>query len=290
MLNLQQLRYFVAVAQTEHVGRAALALNLTQSPLSRQIQGLEAQLGVTLFHRSKKRLKLTGAGQDFLEHARQLLDHAARVERHLQNLAAGAEGTLIIGYVEGALHSGLLARTLQAFRRTAPAAQLQLKALRSGEQFRQLASREIDIGLSYAVPSVASELCSRKLFEEPFKLALAAERRTAVAPTPKQLDGATFIASPEAASPSGRQALVTACEAAGFRPDIRYEALDPLAVLEMVSAGLGLAIVQASLERIKPKGVVFANMPKRFAMSMQIHMAWAPDCTMLANIFRSAAI
>jgi len=96
MLDLQRLRYFVAVAEVENVGQAAKSLHLTQSPLSRQIQSLEADLGITLFERSKKRLRLTAAGRDLLVEARALLSHGARVEGRARAMASGSAGSLVI--------------------------------------------------------------------------------------------------------------------------------------------------------------------------------------------------
>src|SRR6266702_6659720 len=133
MLDLQQLRYFVAVAEAENVSRAALALNLTQSPLSRQIQSLEARLGVALFVRSKKRLRLTAAGRDFLGEAKELIDRTAVLERRFRAISEGREGTLVVGCVEGAIHSGVLAWALKRLRAAAPRIDIDLRVMRSNE-------------------------------------------------------------------------------------------------------------------------------------------------------------
>ncbi|MBR1220857.1 LysR family transcriptional regulator [Bradyrhizobium sp. U87765 SZCCT0131] len=285
MLELQQLRYFVAVAETESVVRAERALNLTQSPLSRQIQGLEAQLGLTLFYRSKKRLKLTATGRDFLTEAKALLAHSATLERRARALTAGSEGSLVVGYVEGAVHSGSLANALRSFRRAAPRAEIELRRLRSPDQFQQLQAREIDIGFAYSAPPTGAGLRSRMVCKEPFRLAFPRDRGWTTPPSASRISAEAFIALPASASPSGRRAMIEACEAAGIKPNIRYEAADPLTVLEMVGASLGVAIVQAGLERIKPANVSFARMPRGFAMAMTVHLICAEDRTPLADTF-----
>lgn len=105
MLELRQLRYFVAVAETEHVGRAAERLHISQSPLSRQIAQLGKTLGLTLFERGQQRIRLTRDGQVFLAEARALLRHADRLENLGRRLGSGEEGGLCVGYVADAVHT-----------------------------------------------------------------------------------------------------------------------------------------------------------------------------------------
>ena len=285
MIDLQRLRYFVAVAEEEHVGRAAQRLHLTQSPLSRQIQSLEADLGIALFHRTKKRLRLTAAGQQFLVEAKSLLAHGDRVEQQVRAIAAGSAGTLIIGYVPGAIHAGVVTRWLRAFRLVAPNVDITLKKLRSAEQERQLRAGEIDIGFAHARPAVGAGVSARAIGREAFKLALPANRYGRAAPTARDLHGARFIALPGTAAAGHKDEFFAACAAAGFEPDVRYEAADPLAALEMVDAGLGFAIVQASLERIKPAGVALADLPPGFDWTMTIHLLCGDPCSPVAAQF-----
>ncbi|MFN7028281.1 MAG: LysR family transcriptional regulator [Sphingopyxis sp.] len=285
MLDLQRLRYFVAVAEEENVGRAAERLHLTQSPLSRQIQSLEADLGLALFHRAKKRLRLTAAGQAFLVEAKSLLAHGDRVEQQVRAIAAGSAGTLAIGYVPGAIHAGVLTRWLRAFRMVAPDVDIMLKKLRSAEQERQLRAGEIDIGFAHARPALGARLSSRAICRESFKLAVPSSQYGKAAPTARELHMARFIALPGTAAAGHGDAFFAACAAAGFEPDIRYEAADPLAALEMVDAGLGFAIVQASLESIKPQGVALVDLPPGFDWTMTIHLLCGDPCSPVAAQF-----
>src|ERR1700733_15338260 len=116
MLELRLLRYFVAVAEVEHVGRAAEALHISQSPLSRQLRQLEEQLGLRLFDRERQRLRLTHAGRWLLRESRRLLEHAERLQKEAAQVARGAWGSLRIGFVKSAMWTGVLPHALRAFR------------------------------------------------------------------------------------------------------------------------------------------------------------------------------
>ncbi len=267
MLDLQQLRYFVAVAETGNVGRAAELLHISQSPLSRQLQQLESRIGLTLFAREKKRLCLTPAGRDFLDEARALLAHASRVEQRAAEAGRGEAGTLTLGYVPGAVHAGVLGRALQALQQQVPGVRLQLRSLRSAEQFEALQRGEIDLGYTYAAPPVASNLASCLLMEEPFRLAVPACHALATADT-LDLDGQALIGP---LSWDAREDLLAACAAQGWTPDLRCEAADPAAALGLVAAGLGLAFVQQSLAPVAGSGVVLRELPASFGLRMQVH-------------------
>lgn len=268
MLDLQQLRYFVAVAETENVGRAAELLHISQSPLSRQLQQLEARLGLTLFTREKKRLRLTAAGREFLAEARALLAHAQRVQQRAADAGRGAVGSLAVGYVAGAVHAGVMGRAVQALQREVPGVRLQLRSLRSAEQFAALQRGELDLGYTYAAPSAEAGLASRLLLEEPFVLAVPAGHALATAEV-LDLDGQPLVAP---LSWQAREELLAACARLGWAPDVRYESADPAAALGLVSAGLGLAFVQKSLAQTAPAAVVLRELPEAFALRVQIHL------------------
>ncbi|PBC03040.1 LysR substrate-binding domain-containing protein [Mesorhizobium sp. WSM3860] len=276
MLDLRQIRYFVAVAEAGNVGRAAEQLHISQSPLSRQIMQLEEQLGVTLFERSKQRVHLNAEGRAFLAEARALLANAARLEELGRNLASGAAGSLAIGYVEGAVHAGLIAAMLREFRRERPDFHLQLRSRRTAAQFEDLRQRVLDLGFVYApAPQGDPDIDSMLLRREPLVLAMpegdslagVAEIRA------RHLDGRVWITVVRQPDDTNRAQFLAACMEAGFLPDIAYETADPLTSLGLVSAGLGLATVQESLQSAAPAGIVFRDLPW-FTRSVEIHLAW----------------
>lgn len=267
MLDLQQLRYFVAVAETGNVGQAAQLLHISQSPLSRQLQQLEARLGLVLFTREKKRLRLTAAGREWLDEARALLAHAARVQQRAAEAGRGEAGTLVVGYVAGAVHAGVLGAALRQFRENVPAARLQLRSLRSAEQFEALQRGELDVGYTYAAPEGLPGLVASVVAEEPFVLAVGCDHALATAPA-LDLNGQALVGP---LSLPARAELLRACAAQGWAPDLRYEAADPAAALGLVAAGVGVALVQASLAATASAGVQFRPLPEDFGLRMQIH-------------------
>jgi DNA-binding transcriptional LysR family regulator len=293
MLDLHQLRYFVGVAEQEHVGRAAELLHISQSPLSRRIMALEAQLGLKLFDRQRQRLRLTTEGREFLAEARALLARAEKLEQRGRLLGAGMTGSLTVGYVEAAVHSGLLARSLRPLREARPDLQFHLSAQRSAEQLDGLRQRLLDFGFVYTPPPPDDpEIASVHVLDEPLLLALPANDRLAGGPPvrPGDLDGRAWVTVVRRAPDTNRAPFLAACSRAGFMPMIAYETTDPLASLELVAAGLAFATVQASLSKIAPPEVAFRDLPW-FDRRVAVHLVWRrADERPAVEAFRDAAI
>lgn len=287
MFDLRRLRYFVGVAELENVGRAAAQLAISQSPLSRQIQELEAELGLALFRRERKRLYLTRQGQSFLREARALLAHADGVKRKARSLAEGGDGELAVGFVEGAVHSGLLPKALRELRRSNGGVRVRLQAMRSADQIDALRRGILDLALVYTPPRDRSDLSLTELADEPFVLAVPRSRyprrrKLKLA----ELQQARFVASP---SPAARADMLAACRSLGFEPDVIVELADPAAVLKLVAADVGYALVQRSIGEAAPPDVTICELPG-FPLRVQIHVATKTQPDELVDTFRRALI
>src|SRR5438105_4259574 len=174
--ELWQLRYFVAVAERLHFGRAADALHISQPPLSRAIRALEERLGVRLFARSRRRVELTPEGAHLLEEARRLTSQVERVVLQLRGMASGEQGRLRIGFVSLADY-GVLPGLLKAFKTVRPGVTLALREMLSPEQAAALAAGELDFG--FLLPPVSGEFEHIVVQRERFVAALPARHRLA---------------------------------------------------------------------------------------------------------------
>ncbi|MFF2225371.1 LysR substrate-binding domain-containing protein [Streptomyces globisporus] len=293
MLDLRQLRYFVAVAETEHVGRAAEQLHISQSPLSRQIAQLEKELGLVLFERDRQRIRLTSDGRVFLTEARALLTHAGRLENLGRRLGRGEEGGLCVGYVPDAMHTGLLPAALRTLRLERPGIHVALYGQPSAEQFEGLRQRSLDIALVQEPPAEDDpDLRSALLLEDPLLLVLPsghplAEKGDLV---PEDLDGQPWIAVQSSRDPSWRDAFVASCVAAGFTPDITLDAAEPLTALGLVASGFGLALVQRSMVRGTAPGVAVRELPWHSG-SARLWVAWhRVDLRPVVGAFRATVL
>ena len=293
MLDLRQLQYFVVVAEEEHVGRAAEKLHISQSPLSRQIAQLEERLGLMLFERSQQRIRLTRDGRLFLDEARALLTHAKRLESLAQRLGRGDEGGLCIGYIEHAMHSGVLPNGLRMLRASRPQLHIALYNMHSAEQLEGLRQRSLDIALLVEPPMADDPdlLCARVL-DDPMLLALPESHPLASAAevAPADLAGLEWIAVRHKESMLSRDEFVAACAVAGFTPNIKMEATEPLTALGLVAAGLGVAAIQQSLRHQAPAGVVLLELPW-FAYRTPLWLVWhRVNLRPLVGIFRETLL
>ena len=149
-MELRQLRYFVAVGEEQHYGRAEQRLRVAQPALSRQIQNLEEEIGFNLFERLPRGVKITAAGEFLLKEARRLLQEVPDATASARRIASGQAGTLRLGFVESISWHGIIPDSLTDFRKNQPDVELQLKALSSLEQMTAIQSGSLDAG--YAIP------------------------------------------------------------------------------------------------------------------------------------------
>lgn len=258
MIELRLLRYFLAVAETEHVGRAAARLHISQSPLSRQIQQLEELLAVALFHRERRRIRITDAGRWLLGPAKALIDGADALVRDARKVGDGELGQVAIGFVGAALTSGALPAALRKLRSDRPGVRIVLRQLSSSDQLAQLRAGELDLALVHRAPRSA-ELESHALLDQPYVLAVSRSGRLARGPIrAPQLEGQPWIA---VSGDVDRDRWNAAWDAAGFVPNVVVRVVEWTSALALVDAGVGLALVPESYAAARPPGVAIRALP-----------------------------
>lgn len=256
-MEFRHLRYFLALAEELHFGRAARRLSISQPPLSLNIQQLEASVGARLFIRNSKSVQLTAAGQAFVPAARALLDQAAQAAGHVRDVGQGMAGSLAIGFSGTMLYSGL-PRILERFQAEHPLLRLTLKELSSSEQLVELAHDRLDLGFVHTTrvpPELSQILVSSQAFIccLPAGHALARKRSVSL----QQLQGEPFAVVSRAVSPDYHDRILAICTEAGFYPEIRYELRHWLSVVSLVSQGMGVALVPAALRQSAMAGAAF---------------------------------
>ncbi|MCW5834377.1 MAG: LysR family transcriptional regulator [Labilithrix sp.] len=255
-MELRHLRYFVAVAEELHFGRAAEKMKIAQPPLSRQIQALEGELEVALFDRSRRKVELTVAGATLLEHARRVFEAVELAKRETGRAGRGERGRIAIGYPSSLAYSGL-PELLRTFRARFPDVEVALSELGPQAQIDALRAGRLDVGFVRAPleePGLASLLVRR----EPLVVALPAEHPAAVrARIPLSvLAEEPFVSFPRSRAPALFDQLMRLCHDAGFTPRIVQEA-PQLDLVSLVSAGFGVAIVPSSVRHVRRAGVAY---------------------------------
>jgi DNA-binding transcriptional LysR family regulator len=273
----RQLRYFVAVAEQLHFGRAAAALHISQPPLSRAIAGLEEQLGATLLTRSRRKVELTPEGARFYEEAKRLLNHLERAAREVGAMAAGESGRLRLGFVSLADY-GVLPNLLKAFKAARPGVSLALREMLSPEQGAALSAGELDFGLllpPIAQP-IAGELEHLVVQSEKFVAALPARHAFARRPgriAVRDLAGEPFVMVPREIAPGLYDIVAGLAGRAGFSIQVAQEAIQMQTVVSLVSSGLGVAIVPASIANLGRRGVVYREIADAHPR-LDLWLAW----------------
>jgi DNA-binding transcriptional LysR family regulator len=256
-MDLRRLRYFVAVAEELHFGRAARRLSISQPPLSLSIQQLEEQLGAKLLERDSKRVALTPAGEAYLESARHLLVEFGEAREMARRVASGSSGRLRVGFSGSMLYRGL-SEVVKAYRSAYAQVELTLVELNSSEQMEALARDRLELGFVNA-PRIPDGLDGLRVAEEPFVACLPQGHRcvSGAALDLAALADEPFVLFARAASPLYYEHIIGLCVAAGFRPQVQFEARHWLSVVALVARRLGVAVVPEAIRASGMRGVRF---------------------------------
>jgi DNA-binding transcriptional LysR family regulator len=262
-MELRHLRYFIAVAEEGHITRAAERLGMQQPPLSQQIRALETELGVQLLRRKPRGVELTEAGRALLEDARAILAHIDHAFAATRRTARGEQGRIGVGFTSSAPFHPFVPRVIRAFRESYPLVALTLDESGTTELIDDLLHERVDAAFIRTPVADPIGITINPLLEEAMLVALPADHALAggVAGLPlAALAAETFIVYRRRSGPGLYDAIFAACHAAGFSPLIGQEAPRIVSTLNLVAAGLGIAIVPASLRRMQMDGVVYCRL------------------------------
>ncbi|MDZ4265794.1 MAG: LysR substrate-binding domain-containing protein [Mycobacterium sp.] len=257
-MELRHLRYFRAVAEELHFGRAAERLHIAQPPLSQQIRQLERELRVALLTRSTRSVELTAAGRAFLDRTVEILDAVDDAGEQARRVAEGAQGRLVIGCVGSATYS-LLPQLVRALRSTLPDIDVSVRGeMLAPAQLAALRVGEIDLGL-LRPPVTDPDITVEAVRRDRLLVALPGGHRYAERDelTVADLRDEDFI-SHAGRGRSRMSALVTSlCTEAGFTPRIRHEVEETSTLVTLVAAGLGVAVVPEPTAELDIAGVCY---------------------------------
>jgi DNA-binding transcriptional LysR family regulator len=274
-VELRHLRYFVAVADELSFTRASRALHVAQSAVSAQVHDLEDQIGVSLFDRNSRRVRLTPAGKAFQESALHILQAADDAMRQARRIGQASYGALAIGF-SGAQSHEWMPQILRRFRQAYPAVEVTLLEMVPAGQIEALLARKLDIGFIGAVedkppPGLRVECIAeeRPLLGVPSDHPLAC--RAAVKLSELRDEG--FVLTSRQNSPSFRAWLTRFFQAGGFVPRIVQEVDRARTGVQYVAAGFGLSIFPEHISRLPAPGVIFLPLLGT-RMKIRYGLAW----------------
>jgi DNA-binding transcriptional LysR family regulator len=277
-IELRQLKYFIAVAEEKHFGRAALRLHMTQPPLSQAIQNLEGLLGAKLFIRTTRQIQLSAAGIALLPEAKRLLAQAELLPDIAQRAANGQTGTLHLAFISIADYS-ILPPVLRRFTQVHQSVKIELSEATSDKQLRLLEKSEIDLG--FLIPPIPADLAHlihyKKIRNE--SLILAVPETAAHRKNPQDLrtyKDLPLLLFPRKIAPALHDSILSCFGSAGMTPQVAQEAIQMQTIIALVSAAMGIALVPESVSNLKREGVVYYPL-KQKQTGVEIGVAWRKD-------------
>ncbi|MEO0539147.1 MAG: LysR family transcriptional regulator [Cyanobacteria bacterium P01_A01_bin.123] len=277
-MELRHLRYFVAVAEELHFGRAAARLHMAQQPLSRQIRQLELELDVVLLQRKKRTIRLTEAGKAFWKEAQKTLKQAEHAIAVAQRVGRGEAGSLQIGFT-GPILNSVLPTIVRQFKARYPDIHLDLNRLSTMEQIDALLNQNIQVGLLHP-PIDAPSLAQEVIYQEPLIVAIPEghplSEDVSQSISVEALANESFILFPRQVGPTLYDAIISFCQQSGFSPTVIQEAFPQQTILGLVASGLGISLIHASIERIRQRGVVTRSL-KEITPQLESAIVWSPD-------------
>ncbi len=254
-IELTHLRYFIALAEELHFGRAAERLHMAQPPLTRQIQLLEGRLECQLFERTSRATRLTEAGAQFLERARAIVAEADAALREMQRVGRGEEGTLRLATAPS-LMLGALPHWIRKFRKRYPGVEFRLAEMASSAILEAVRAGTADLGLIRGMDK-AVEIETHLRWKEGMAAIVPKEFPAGAEMRLRELRGEPFVFFPRALGPSFYDEVMGQCRRAGFAPAVTQEARQWSSIISLVSAGMGVSVGPGGVAELLPKAAKF---------------------------------
>ena len=276
-IELRHLRYFLAVAEELHFGRAAQRLNISQPPLSQQIMQLEQEIEARLFTRTNRSVQLTPAGQQFLSDARTILLQVEQAAGRAARLQRGEEGELRIGFTSSAPFTGLVSDALYQFRQRWPQVHIQMQEINTRQQLAPLHEGQLDLGVmrNTALPA---DLRHQLLLREPLRAVvhwahpLADAERISVS----ELANEPFVFFDPQGGTALHGEILGLLRRYHIKPYIMQEVGEAMTILGLVATGLGVSILPASFARARLADVVWLPLKEEDALS-EVWLVWSGE-------------
>jgi DNA-binding transcriptional LysR family regulator len=261
VIELRQLRYFAKVAELEHFGRASEELHIVQPALSRQVRQLEEELGVELFERLPRGVKLTPAGVFLSERAGQLLADVDRLISATKLAAKGQRGFLRVGFADGTILSGHVPEIIKRFRNHYPEVELELVPATSVAQAELLTNGTINLGFVYWLPAQQENVKHHEINKENIVLAVPKAHPLASRKTVRLLDlvGYPFVWIKRSNSPMYYDLILSKCNQAGLTLNVVQEGTTETIILSLVEAGIGITFMTESAKYRHSQNVSFID-------------------------------
>lgn len=276
-MELRHLRYFVAVAEDEHITRAAARLGIQQPPLSQQIQALERELGVSLFARRPRKITLNSAGKVFLSDARRILASVDDAVQRVRQFDLGEEGTVLLGLTSSASMHPQTTRIIDRFRSKFPLVSLQIEEGANHDLLHLVEEERLDIAFVRTEVDRYPTLKSICLSHESMVVAIPAKHELAQRHRPIslwELADRDIVFFRQTNGSGIGESLLAACDRAGFRPRIVSETQRIISAINMVAAGFGVSVVPASMQALTLPNVVFCPLVEDGGFSVPLNVVF----------------
>ncbi len=284
-MELRHLRYFVAVAEEEHMTRAAAKLGIQQPPLSHQIQLLEKELGVQLFFRQSRRIQLSPAGKVFLGDARAILASVDQATQRIQRFDMGEEGSIRLGFTSSASMHQMTPDLVRVFRETYPLITVEIEEGAAHDLINALEQERIDIAFSRSSVKPYPGIASMELLKEDMVIAVPVNHPLTQLPNEtirlKDLCHENFIFYQQVNGSGIKESLIEECAKVGFEPRSAQIVYRIIGALHLVASGLGIAIVPKSMQAIQPDSIVYKTFEPSSVITVPLSIAYRDNSSKL---------